>query len=208
MSLFVNTFQADHQKHKCRSPVKQKNTSRPLNAFMFYRKEKTENMQTDWMKLHQSQLSALIGEMWKRENEDVKLKYYRMAEEAALAHLQKHPGYKYSPKQRRKNKAPEAKVIGSPKVTKCKQTEAKQKEKNQTVSHSVKASTIPESPDHTNSLDISDFIDPNTLEFRLDAFNFVDDPLPPSDLVHEENLFPESLNTDMLTRILLVQQFC
>lgn len=86
----ISSHQADTPKEKA---------PRPKNAFMLYRQEKQKGLPLSKTKLLSKDFSKIAAEMWRRESNEVRMYYHRLAEEEKLRHLAKHPGYKYCPKR-------------------------------------------------------------------------------------------------------------
>ncbi|KAI3637215.1 hypothetical protein MIR68_004921 [Amoeboaphelidium protococcarum] len=100
----------DDNQHQQEQEVENK-IPRPPNAFMLYRKdhhhlikkEMQENCQDHSGKQFTvPEISKVLGARWKAESEEVKMKYHEMARLADEEHRKLFPGYKYSPKKRRK----------------------------------------------------------------------------------------------------------
>ncbi|KAF9132083.1 hypothetical protein BGX30_012793 [Mortierella sp. GBA39] len=69
---------------------------RPANSFMLYRAENGKK----YPGLVATELSAKLGEAWRREPQDVRDRYDEMAEQAKRDHALKYPGYKFAPVKR------------------------------------------------------------------------------------------------------------
>ncbi|KAL2311744.1 Mating-type M-specific polypeptide Mc [Schizosaccharomyces pombe] len=76
-------------------------TPRPPNAFILYRKEKHATLLKSNPSINNSQVSKLVGEMWRNESKEVRMRYFKMSEFYKAQHQKMYPGYKYQP---RKNK--------------------------------------------------------------------------------------------------------
>ncbi|KAK3823837.1 MAG: high mobility group box domain-containing protein, partial [Linnemannia elongata] len=66
---------------------------RPANSFMLYRAENGKK----YPGLVATELSAKLGEAWRREPQDVRDRYDEMAEQAKRDHALKYPDYKFAP---------------------------------------------------------------------------------------------------------------
>ncbi|KAF9899931.1 hypothetical protein EC991_008134 [Linnemannia zychae] len=69
---------------------------RPANSFMLYRAENGKK----YPGLVATELSAKLGEAWRREPQDVRDRYDELAEQAKRDHALKYPGYKFAPVKR------------------------------------------------------------------------------------------------------------
>ncbi|KAF9274198.1 hypothetical protein BGZ88_003190, partial [Linnemannia elongata] len=69
---------------------------RPANSFMLYRAENGKKFPG----LVATELSAKLGEAWRREPQDVRDRYDEMAEQAKRDHALKYPDYKFAPVKR------------------------------------------------------------------------------------------------------------
>ncbi|KAF9537557.1 Casanova [Mortierella hygrophila] len=69
---------------------------RPANSFMLYRAENGKK----YPGLVATELSAKLGEAWRREPQDVRDRYDEMAEQAKRDHALKYPDYKFAPVKR------------------------------------------------------------------------------------------------------------
>ncbi|CAG8596181.1 19824_t:CDS:2, partial [Racocetra persica] len=77
---------------------------RPPNAFIIYHKTKSKELAKIKSRARSASderhPSKTVGEMWKEESEEVKLRYQREADLALVEHKKKYPYYKYKPKKR------------------------------------------------------------------------------------------------------------
>ncbi|KAG0285757.1 Transcription factor Sox-2, partial [Linnemannia gamsii] len=69
---------------------------RPANSFMLYRAENGKK----YPGLVATELSAKLGEAWRKEPQDVRDRYDEMAEQAKRDHALKYPDYKFAPVKR------------------------------------------------------------------------------------------------------------
>jgi hypothetical protein len=74
---------------------------RPMNAFLLYHCDMRKTRNIRKLKVHCSQLSKIIGIMWNKETEEVRMKYQKMAEQVAILHRLEHPDYRYSPETKK-----------------------------------------------------------------------------------------------------------
>ncbi|KAI3631877.1 hypothetical protein MIR68_010350 [Amoeboaphelidium protococcarum] len=100
----------DDDQHQQEQEVENK-IPRPPNAFMLYRKDHHHLIKKEMQENPQDhsgkqftvpEISKVLGARWKSESEEVKMKYHEMARLADEEHRKLYPGYKYSPKKRRK----------------------------------------------------------------------------------------------------------
>ncbi|ORX99449.1 high mobility group box, partial [Basidiobolus meristosporus CBS 931.73] len=68
---------------------------RPLNPFLLFRREKQAEIFNKYQGISNSQVSQILGQMWKSSSDEEKLVYQRMAEEYRKRHREKYPNYKY-----------------------------------------------------------------------------------------------------------------
>lgn len=74
---------------------------RPMNAFMVWSKEKRRTMSQKNPKMHNSEISKILGAQWKKMPDEEKAKYIEEAKRLQQEHSQKHPDYKYKPRRRK-----------------------------------------------------------------------------------------------------------
>lgn len=77
---------------------------RPMNAFMIWSSRKRREISVKNPKLHNSQISKVLGQEWRNLTEDEKQKFFAQAKLLNELHLIEHPDYKYRPKRRVKKK--------------------------------------------------------------------------------------------------------
>ncbi|KAI8094911.1 uncharacterized protein B0P05DRAFT_523904 [Gilbertella persicaria] len=206
MLTFVQEFPADRSKvGNTERTVHGTTTPRPLNAFFCYRREKMRNPDPSWIKLHQSEISALLGRMWKDEPEEVKKEFHMKADKAAIEHIEAHPGYKFSPKQTKKVKAPLASKVFTTEKELSLVNRAKKPDRAVPIAMNETTCQLSERQiEDLFTTAINELIDPTTLEFKESKFDHLEEvPSLPSDILSNEYLLQESLNTDMLTRFLI-----
>ncbi|WBW72328.1 M-specific HMG-box DNA-binding transcription factor Mc at silenced MAT2 locus [Schizosaccharomyces osmophilus] len=74
---------------------------RPPNAFILYRKEKQSLLSETNPGMTNAEVSKLVGQLWKEESNEVKLKYFKMSECYKTEHEKLYPNYKYQPRTRK-----------------------------------------------------------------------------------------------------------
>lgn len=75
-----------------------------MNAFMIWSSRKRREISTQNPKLHNSQISKVLGIEWRNLREEEKQKFFAQAKLLNELHLIEHPDYKYRPKRRAKKK--------------------------------------------------------------------------------------------------------
>ncbi|XP_022797058.1 transcription factor Sox-17-alpha-A-like [Stylophora pistillata] len=77
---------------------------RPMNAFMIWSSRKRRELARENPKLHNSQISKILGSEWRKLTEEEKQKFFAQAKLLSELHMIEHPDYKYRPKRRPKKK--------------------------------------------------------------------------------------------------------
>lgn len=85
------------------STVKQ-HIKRPMNAFMIWSSRKRRELARQNPKLHNSQISKILGSEWRKLTEEEKQSFFAQAKLLSELHLIEHPDYKYRPKRRARKK--------------------------------------------------------------------------------------------------------
>ncbi|KAI0315696.1 high mobility group box domain-containing protein, partial [Amylostereum chailletii] len=70
---------------------------RPPNPFMLYRKDYVRDHPERFVRMKQSDISKIVGEMWHNESPAVKSYYERQAALVKEEHALRYPGYRYAP---------------------------------------------------------------------------------------------------------------
>ena len=78
-----------------------KRIKRPMNAFMVWSSIERKKLAEREPKLHNTELSKRLGQMWKGMSEDDKKPYRQEAEQLKRKLLEEHPDYKYRPRRRK-----------------------------------------------------------------------------------------------------------
>lgn len=74
--------------------------SRPMNSWMYFRKQKARDLKeaNPGLNLTQAAVSKIISEVWRGAPDHVRSHYTRIAEEGRIAHSIKYPNYKLQPR--------------------------------------------------------------------------------------------------------------
>ena len=94
----------DHHMEQTKSPGKKKkkeHIKRPMNAFMVWSVKQRKQLSKEQPKMHNTELSKRLGQMWKDLGEEEKKKYKEEADTLKCEHREKYPDYKYRPKRRK-----------------------------------------------------------------------------------------------------------
>ncbi|ORY30051.1 hypothetical protein LY90DRAFT_82493 [Neocallimastix californiae] len=103
---------------------------RPPNPFILYRQEHHSKVLAEHEGISNTEISKIIGKMWKEESEEVKNKYKEKAQEMKRRHKLMYPDYRFSPRKqeeiRRRKKRKN--VNPAPESTDSKKDESKKEE--------------------------------------------------------------------------------
>ncbi|XP_020893712.1 sex-determining region Y protein [Exaiptasia diaphana] len=78
---------------------------RPMNAFMIWSSKKRRELARENPKLHNSEISKILGSEWRKLTEDERQKFFAEAKLLNELHMIEHPNYKYRPKRRIKRRS-------------------------------------------------------------------------------------------------------
>ncbi|XP_018045547.1 PREDICTED: LOW QUALITY PROTEIN: transcription factor Sox-21-like [Atta colombica] len=86
-----------------RTPAQQEiHIKRPMNAFMVWSREKRKLISQENPKMHNSEISKMLGAMWKKLTEEDKIPYIEKSKRLRIQLLKDHPDYKYRPRRKAK----------------------------------------------------------------------------------------------------------
>merc|ERR1712129_371164 len=71
---------------------------RPMNAFMIWAQTERRNLQSLHPELDNCSISKILGRRWREMEGAEKQFYYDQQAALATLHMQKYPGYKYTPR--------------------------------------------------------------------------------------------------------------
>lgn len=84
-----------------KSGKKQSRIKRPMNAFMVWSSIERKKLAEREPRLHNTELSKRLGQMWKNMNEEEKQPFRKEAEKLKAKLMEEHPDYKYRPRRRK-----------------------------------------------------------------------------------------------------------
>jgi len=86
---------------------------RPMNAFMCWAQVARRRLANEHPELRNTELSKMLGQMWKELDQEQKHPYIKKAEHLRMKHKSQYPNYKYRPKRKRNSKYA---IVPSPEI--------------------------------------------------------------------------------------------
>ncbi|CAH2272400.1 SOX-15 [Pelobates cultripes] len=77
---------------------------RPMNAFMVWSSGERKKVSAQFPKMHNSEISRRLGEVWRGLGEEERRPFREEARMLRVQHARDYPGYKYTPRKKRKDK--------------------------------------------------------------------------------------------------------
>ncbi|KAI0979242.1 hypothetical protein GJ496_004717 [Pomphorhynchus laevis] len=81
-------------------PEEFQRVKRPMNAFMVWSRSMRRKMAQEDPKLHNSEISKQLGEMWRKMSDEEKRPHIEEAKSLRSEHMRNHPDYKYRPRRK------------------------------------------------------------------------------------------------------------
>lgn len=178
---------------------------RPPNPFILYRQEHHSKVLAEHEGISNTEISKIIGKMWKNESEEVKNKYKEKAQEMKRRHKLMYPDYRFAPRKqeeirrrkKRKNITPENTTSQATTASTAATTDDK-KENDTTKKEEVKVETTVEDTTIENAkkkLKKED-ININSTKDGLDFLNDINS-LTKSLTATTENKIEETIKTEV-----------
>ncbi|XP_011877698.1 PREDICTED: sex-determining region Y protein-like isoform X2 [Vollenhovia emeryi] len=81
---------------------REEHIKRPMNAFMVWARQKRKEISQEHPKMHNSEISKMLGTMWKELSQEDKVPYLEQAKCLRSQHQKDYPNYKYRPRRKPK----------------------------------------------------------------------------------------------------------
>ncbi|XP_011702495.1 PREDICTED: protein SOX-15-like isoform X2 [Wasmannia auropunctata] len=85
-------------------PKEKEHVKRPMNAFFLWAQQKRREISQENPKMHNSQISKILSEKWKKLTDEDKVPYINRAKCLRVQHQKDHPDYKFLPRKKPRRK--------------------------------------------------------------------------------------------------------
>lgn len=86
---------------RAKSSLQKKHVPRPMNCFMAWSLVERKKLALQFPHLPNSEISKMLGKMWRSLSVKERTKWKRIAEKIATAHRKQFPDYKYQPRPKK-----------------------------------------------------------------------------------------------------------
>ncbi|XP_032241302.1 transcription factor SOX-7 [Nematostella vectensis] len=87
-------------RHRYEDEEDDSHVKRPMNSFMIWAKVMRRKFAEENPKLHNAEISKLLGKAWNELTTKDKRPFVEKAERLRIRHMKEHPNYRYTPKRR------------------------------------------------------------------------------------------------------------